>query len=101
MQNELFSPEGKSLVNNKTVTYCTVKFTVGWLPGSIGFTEQAKAVLASGLGTDSKVIRGSYAILGASRDSLIQEGAALRRLLTLIRDSYTIPEYTLAREDQG
>ena len=53
MQNELFNAEGKSLVNNKTVTYCTVKFTVGWLPGSIGFTEQAKAVLASGLGTDS------------------------------------------------
>ena len=95
MQKEIFDAEGKSLVNSKTVTYCTVKFTVGWLPGSIGFTEQAKAVLASGLGTDSKVIRGSYAILGASRDSLIQEGAALRRLLTLIRDSYTIPEYTL------
>jgi hypothetical protein len=85
----------KTSSDKKTVTYCTVKFTVGWLPGSIGFTEQAKAVLASGLGTDAKVIRGSYAILGASRDSLIQEGAALRRLLTLIRDSYTIPEYTL------
>ncbi len=95
VQKEMFNTSGEAIVNNKAVTYCTVKFTVGWLPGSIGFTEQAKAVLAANLGTDSKVIRGAYAILGASRDSLIQEGAALRRLLALIRDGYTIPEYTL------
>ena len=79
----------------KKVTYCTVKFTVGWLPGSVGFTEQAKSALAAARGTDKKAIRGSYAILGASRDPLIKEGAALKRLLTAVRDEYTIPEFTL------
>ena len=92
-------PEQLTLFNNKkdekTVTYCTVRFTVGWLPGSIGFTEQAKATLADTRNLDKKVIRGSYAILGASRDLLIKEGAALKRLLTIIRDEFTIPEYTL------
>lgn len=78
-----------------TVTYCTVKFQIGWLPGALGFTEQAKAALAADLGIAKNVIRGSYAILGASRDPLIQEGAALKRLLTTIRNTYTIPEYTL------
>jgi hypothetical protein len=79
----------------KQITYCTVKFTVGWLPGSVGFTDAAKSALAAARGTDKKAIRGSYAILGASRDPLIKEGAALKRLLTTIRDEYTIPEYTL------
>lgn len=79
----------------KTVQYCTVKFTVGWLPGAVGFTEAAKSALADARGTDKKAIRGSYAILGASRDPLIREGTALKRLLTTIRDEYTIPEYTL------
>jgi hypothetical protein len=78
-----------------TVQYCTVKFTAGWLPGSIAFTEQAKSVLAAERGLDKKVIRGSYAILGASRDPLIKEGAALKRVLTEIRNSFTIPEYSL------
>ena len=77
------------------VQYCTVKFTAGWLPGSIAFTEQAKSVLAAERGLDKKVIRGSYAILGASRDPLIKEGAALKRVLTEIRNSFTIPEYSL------
>lgn len=79
----------------KTVQYCTVKFTVGWLPGAVGFTEAAKSALADARGTDKKAIRGSYAILGASRDPLIKEGTALKRLLSTIRDEYTIPEYTL------
>lgn len=79
----------------RTVTYCTVKFTVGWLPGALGFTEQAKSALAANLGVDRKIIRGSYAILGAGRDPLIQEGAALKRLLIATRESFTIPEYTL------
>lgn len=77
------------------VQYCTVKFTAGWLPGSIGFTEAAKSVLAAQRGLDKKVIRGSYAILGASRDALIKEGAALKRVLTEIRNAFTIPEYSL------
>lgn len=79
----------------KQVIYCTVKFTVGWLPGSVGFTDAAKSALAAARGTDKKAIRGSYAILGASRDPLIKEGAALKRLLSAVRDEYTIPEYTL------
>lgn len=90
-------PEAKQ----KQITYCTVKFTVGWLPGSVGFTEQAKAALAAARGTDKKAIRGSYAILGASRDPLIKEGAALKRLLTTIRDEFTIPEYTLRATASG
>jgi hypothetical protein len=77
------------------VTYCTVKFMVGWLPGSVGFTDAAKAALATARGTDRKAIRGSYAILGAARDPLIKEGATLKRLLSAVRDEYTIPEYTL------
>lgn len=77
------------------VTYWTVKYTVGWLPSTIGLTEQSKAVLAKEQGVDAKVLRGSYAILGASNDTLIKEGAALRRTLGIIRDKYTIPEYTL------
>lgn len=77
------------------VTYLTIKYTVGWLPSSLGLTEQAKAVLAREQNVDSKVLRGSYAILGASNDELIKEGASLRRLLNIIRDEYTIPEYTL------
>jgi hypothetical protein len=64
------------------VQYCTVRFMAGWLPGSIGFTEAAKSVLAQQRGLDKKIVRGSYAILGASRDPLIKEGAALKRLLT-------------------
>ena len=83
------------------VTYCTVKFTVGWLPGSIGLTETAKTTLSQQLGINRRVIRGSYAILGASRDPLIQQGAALRRLLTQIRDEYTIPEFTLVSSAQS
>lgn len=79
----------------KQITYCTVKFQVGWLPGAIGFTDAAKAALAAQLNIDKRVIRGSYAILGASRDPLIQQGAALKRLLVTIRNQYTIPEYTL------
>jgi len=82
-------------VDAPKVTYCTVKFTVGWLPGALGFTEQAKMALADTLGVDKKIIRGSYAILGAGRDPLIQEGAALKRLLLSVRDAFTIPEYTL------
>lgn len=85
----------------RKVLYCTVRFTVGWLPGSIAFTEQAKSALASALGIDRKVVRGSYAILGASRDPLIREGAALKRLLSVIRDEYTIPEYTLRATATG
>jgi hypothetical protein len=77
------------------VEYLTIKYTVGWLPSSIALTEQSKAVLAREQGVDSKVLRGSYAILGASNDDLIKEGTNLRRLLGIIRDEYTIPEYTL------
>lgn len=96
MQTELFSDAViAATAKNPAVTYCTVKFSLGWLPGAIGFTEQAKTVLAERLGVDKKIIRGSYAILGAGKDPLIQEGAALKRLLTTIRDSFTIPEYTL------
>jgi len=80
---------------DKSVTYCSVKFTIGWLPGCLGFTEQAKAALAATMGVDKRIIRGNYSILGSSRDPLIQEGAALKRLLITIRDTYTIPEYTL------
>jgi len=79
----------------KQITYCTVKFQIGWLPGAIGFTDAAKSALANQLNIDKRVIRGSYAILGASRDPLIQQGAALKRLLTTIRNQYTISEYTL------
>lgn len=96
MQTELFSDAViASTAKNPAVTYCTVKFSLGWLPGALGFTEQAKTVLADRLGVDKKIIRGSYAILGAGKDPLIQEGAALKRLMTTIRDSFTIPEYTL------
>jgi hypothetical protein len=80
---------------NQAAVYCSVKFTVGWLPGSLGFTEAAKSALAASLKVDRRIIRGNYSILGSSRDPLIQEGAALKRLLTTIRDTYTIPEYTL------
>jgi hypothetical protein len=86
---------GKVYTVNKDVTYCSVKFTVGWLPGCLGFTEQAKSALAATMGVDKRIIRGNYSILGSSRDPLIQEGAALKRLLITIRDTYTIPEYTL------
>jgi len=96
MQAELFSDAVIEMTaKQRAVTYCTVKFALGWLPGALGFTEQAKTVLAERLGVDKKIIRGSYAILGAGKDPLIQEGAALKRLITTIRDSYTIPEYTL------
>jgi hypothetical protein len=77
------------------VTYCTVKYTIGWLPSSVGFTEQTKSILAQTQNLDSKVIRGSYAILGASNEPLIQEGTQLKRMLSSIRDEFTIPEYTL------
>lgn len=77
--------------------YSTVSFTVSWLPGSIGFTEQAKTVMADQLNLDRRIIRGSYAILGASRDPLIKEGSALKRVLSLIRDEFTIPECTLTQ----
>jgi len=87
------------------VTYCTVKFTAGWLPGSVAFTEQAKTALSAAVGLDRQVIRGSYAILGAGRDPLIKEGAAIKRMLSAVRDEFTIPEYTLrataANSDQG
>lgn len=83
------------------VQYCTVKFTAGWLPGSIGFTEAAKSVLAAQRGLDKKIVRGSYAILGASRDPLIKEGAALKRVLSVIRNTYTIPEYSLRSTAAG
>jgi hypothetical protein len=83
------------------VQYCTVRFMAGWLPGSIGFTEAAKSVLAQQRGLDKKIVRGSYAILGASRDPLIKEGAALKRLLTLIRNEYSIPEYSLRSTAAG
>jgi hypothetical protein len=77
------------------VKYFRINFETSWLPGAVGFTEQAKSALASMMGLDKKIIRGSYAILGASRDKLIQEGAALKRLLYTIRDLYTIPEFKL------
>lgn len=77
------------------VNYFTIKYTIGWLPSSIGLTPQSKAVLAREQSLDAKVLRGSYAILGASDDELIKEGTMLRRLLGIIRDEYTIPEYTL------
>jgi len=93
--------ETENKISEKKITYCTVKFTVGWLPGSVGFTEQAKSALAAARGTDKKAIRGSYAILGASRDKLIKEGAALKRLLSAVRDEYTIPEYTLRSTATG
>jgi hypothetical protein len=78
-----------------TTQYCTVRFTVGWLPSSVGFTDAAKLALASGRDLDKKVIRGSYAILGASRDPFIKQGAALKQVLMSLRDEYTIPEFTL------
>ena len=81
--------------DDKKPTHCTVKFSLGWLPSSVGFTDQAKAALADTLGVDRKIIRGSYAILGASKDKLIQEGTAIKRVLVAIRDKYTIPEFTL------
>lgn len=79
-----------------STAYYSVKFQIGWLPGAIGFTETAKTALASELGVERRIIRGSYAILGASRDPLIKEGVAMRRTLAEIRNQYTIPEYTLA-----
>lgn len=79
----------------RAVKYCTVRFTVGWLPSSVGFTDAAKAALANDRGVDKRVIRGSYAILGASRDALIKQGHSLRGLLATIRDEYTIPEFTI------
>lgn len=82
-------------------TYMTVKFQTGWLPGAIGFTDAAKSALADELNIDKRVIRGSYAILGASRDPLIQEGAALKRLMASIRNQCTIPEYTLTSSASG
>jgi hypothetical protein len=82
-------------MSEKEVKFCTVKFSTGWLPGAVGFTDAAKSALAATLGIDKKVVRGSYAILGASKDPLIKEGSALRRVLAAIRDEYTIPEYAL------
>lgn len=83
-------------MNTSTNTqYCTVKFIIGWLPGAVSFTDAAKSALAAARGTDKRVIRGSYAILGASKDALIKEGMALKRTLIAIRDEYTIPEFTL------
>ena len=100
-----FQQEGEKMeVNNDKgveVQYCTVKFTTGWLPGSIGFTDAAKSVLAAQRGLDKKIVRGSYAILGASRDPLIKEGAALKRVMSVIRNTYTIPEYSLRSTAAG
>tara|TARA_R110000851_G_scaffold221636_2_gene374381 strand:+ start:6882 stop:8195 length:1314 start_codon:yes stop_codon:yes gene_type:complete len=94
--------EGEKVeVKGVEVQYCTVKFTTGWLPGSIGFTDAAKSVLASQRGLDKKIVRGSYAILGASRDPLIKEGAALKRVMSVIRNTYTIPEYSLRSTAAG
>jgi hypothetical protein len=87
--------QSEGVAADKKVTYCTVKFSVGWLPGAIGFTEAAKAALAAQMKLDKRIVRGSYAILGASRDPLIQQGASLKRLLMQVRSEYTIPEYTL------
>lgn len=95
--------ESVEIKNDKgvEVQYCTVKFTTGWLPGSIGFTDAAKSVLAAQRGLDKKIVRGSYAILGASRDPLIKEGAALKRVMSVIRNTYTIPEYSLRSTAAG
>lgn len=94
-------PQAAEETKESQVTYCTVKFSVGWLPGSVAFTDQAKSALAAARGTAKNAIRGSYAILGASRDPLIKQGAALKRLLTTVRDEYTIPEYTLRATSSG
>lgn len=108
VQPELFTQDGDAIpmplpMPLPKVTFCTVKFSIGWLPGAIGLTEQAKAALSADLNIDKRVIRGNYAILGASRDPLIQEGAALKQLLTTVRNTYTIPEVavtTTAASDQ-
>jgi hypothetical protein len=79
------------------VQYSTISYTVGWLPSSIGFTEQAKTVMAQELNIDKRIIRGSYAVMGASKEPLIKEGAALKKMLSIIRDEFTIPEYTIVQ----
>lgn len=81
------------------VNYSTVRYTIGWLPGAIGFTETAKATLAHELGVQKDRIRGQYAILGAGKDPLIKEGAALKQILSEIRKQYTIPECALIQAD--
>jgi len=90
------APEPETVLSRDiAVRFCTVRFTVGWLPASIGLTDAAKLALTSGRNIEKRVIRGSYAILGASRDPLIKEGLMLKRLLTTIRDMYTVPEFTM------
>ena len=79
------------------VQYSTISYTVGWLPSSIGFTEQAKTVMAQELNIAKRIIRGSYAVMGASKEPLIKEGAALKKMLSIIRDEFTIPEYTIVQ----
>jgi hypothetical protein len=77
------------------IQLCTVSMAIGSPPSQIGFTKQAKQVLATALGIDPRAIRGSYAILGAGSHPLMKQGAALKRMLTAIRDRWTIPEYGL------
>lgn len=76
-----------------TVHLCSVTISVGSPPCQIGFTSQAKKLLANTLHINQKSIRGSYAILGAGLHPLMKQGAVLRRNLTAIRDKWTIPEY--------
>jgi len=76
-----------------TVHLCSVVISVGSPPCQIGFTSQAKKLLANTLNINHRSIRGSYAILGAGLHPLMKQGAALRRSLTAIRDKWTIPEY--------
>lgn len=78
---------------DSTVHLCSVVISVGSPPGQIGFTSQAKRLLATTLNINPKSIRGSYAILGTGLHPLMKQGAALRRNLTSIRDKWTIPEY--------
>lgn len=88
-------------MEDNKVNLLSVSFTIGWLPGAICLTEAAKDALAAARGIDKKVIRGNYAILGASKDSLIKQGASLKRLLVQVRDEFTIPEYTIKQTAAG
>jgi hypothetical protein len=77
----------------KGVKLYTVRTRIGWLPGSIALSPEAKAAIAAARDCDPKSIRGSYQILGSSRNPLIKEGREIRSVLSSVIEQYTIPEY--------
>ena len=76
----------------------SVEIHIGWIPGQVAITPDAKQAIAQARGVALDKIKGSYSIMGGNSLPFIKEGRKIRQSIFELRDQFTIPKFVKAGE---